>query len=40
MRDVRDNLVGAIDQSLKERPYTTLALALGLGFVFGAMWRR
>jgi ElaB/YqjD/DUF883 family membrane-anchored ribosome-binding protein len=38
--DVRDNLVGAIDQSLKERPYTTLVLALGIGFLFGATWRR
>lgn len=40
VRDVRDNLVRAIDDSLKERPYTTLVLALGIGFLFGATWRR
>ena len=40
VREVGDNLAGAIDESLKQRPYTTLALALGLGFLFGATWRR
>ena len=30
----------AIDGSLKSRPYTTLALALGLGFLFGVTWSR
>ena len=40
VREVRDNVVGAIDESLKQRPYTTLALAVGLGFLFGATWRR
>jgi len=40
VREVGDNLAGAIDESLKNRPYTTLALALGLGFLFGATWRR
>jgi ElaB/YqjD/DUF883 family membrane-anchored ribosome-binding protein len=40
MREVGDNLAGAIDESLKQRPYTTLALALGIGFLFGATWRR
>lgn len=40
MRDVSDNFVGAIDESIKERPYTTLALVAGLGFLFGATWRR
>ena len=38
--EVRDNLVGAIDESLKNRPYTTLVIALGIGFLFGATWRR
>jgi ElaB/YqjD/DUF883 family membrane-anchored ribosome-binding protein len=38
--EVRDNLMGAVDESLKNRPYTTLVLALGLGFLFGATWRR
>jgi ElaB/YqjD/DUF883 family membrane-anchored ribosome-binding protein len=40
VRDVGDNVVDAIDDSLKKRPYTTLALAVGIGFLFGAMWRR
>jgi len=40
VRDVSDNVVKAIDKSLKDRPYTTLALALGFGFLFGATWRR
>jgi ElaB/YqjD/DUF883 family membrane-anchored ribosome-binding protein len=40
MRDVSDNFVDAIDESIKNRPYTTLALVAGLSFVFGATWRR
>ena len=40
VREVGDNVVDAIDESLKRRPYTTLALAAGIGFLFGAMWRR
>jgi ElaB/YqjD/DUF883 family membrane-anchored ribosome-binding protein len=38
--EVRDNFRDALDQSIEERPYTTLLLALGLGFVIGTMWRR
>ena len=40
VREVGDNMVDAIDASLKRRPYTTLALAVGVGFLFGATWRR
>jgi ElaB/YqjD/DUF883 family membrane-anchored ribosome-binding protein len=40
VREVGENMAGAIDESLKQRPYTTLALALGIGFLFGATWRR
>jgi ElaB/YqjD/DUF883 family membrane-anchored ribosome-binding protein len=40
VREVGDNVVDAIDTSLKKRPYTTLALAIGIGFLFGATWRR
>ena len=40
VREVGDNMVDAIDESLKKRPYTTLALAVGIGFLFGAFWRR
>jgi ElaB/YqjD/DUF883 family membrane-anchored ribosome-binding protein len=40
VREVADNMRDAIDKSLQERPYTTLALALGIGFLLGATWRR
>jgi ElaB/YqjD/DUF883 family membrane-anchored ribosome-binding protein len=40
VREVGDNMMEAIDESLKSRPYTTLALAVGIGFLFGATWRR
>jgi ElaB/YqjD/DUF883 family membrane-anchored ribosome-binding protein len=40
MREVSDKVVEAVDESIKNRPYTTLAMALGLGFLFGATWRR
>jgi ElaB/YqjD/DUF883 family membrane-anchored ribosome-binding protein len=40
VREVGDNVVDAIDESLRKRPYTTLAIAAGIGFVFGAVWRR
>jgi ElaB/YqjD/DUF883 family membrane-anchored ribosome-binding protein len=41
VREIGDNMVGALDDSLHKRPYTTLALALGIGFLIGtASWRR
>jgi ElaB/YqjD/DUF883 family membrane-anchored ribosome-binding protein len=40
VKEVGDNVVDAIDESLRRRPYTTLALAVGIGFLFGATWRR
>jgi ElaB/YqjD/DUF883 family membrane-anchored ribosome-binding protein len=40
MREVSDNLIEAVDQSLRDRPYATLAIAAGLGFLLGATWRR
>ena len=39
-RDVTDNFVDAIDKSIKDRPYTTLALFAVVGFLLGATWRR
>ena len=33
-REVGDNVVDAVDKSLRQRPYTALALAAGLGFLF------
>jgi ElaB/YqjD/DUF883 family membrane-anchored ribosome-binding protein len=40
VRDVGDTLAGALEKSVTTRPYATLALAIGLGFFFGATWRR
>jgi ElaB/YqjD/DUF883 family membrane-anchored ribosome-binding protein len=38
--DVTENFTDALEESLQARPLTTLALAIGVGFVFGATWRR
>jgi ElaB/YqjD/DUF883 family membrane-anchored ribosome-binding protein len=38
--DVSENCGEAIKESLRGHPFTTVALAVGLGFLFGAMWRR
>jgi ElaB/YqjD/DUF883 family membrane-anchored ribosome-binding protein len=40
VHELRDNLANKIDRSVENRPYTTLALAVGLGFVLGAVWAR
>jgi ElaB/YqjD/DUF883 family membrane-anchored ribosome-binding protein len=40
VQEVGDRMADVIDESLRTRPYTTLAVALGIGFLFGAMWRR
>jgi ElaB/YqjD/DUF883 family membrane-anchored ribosome-binding protein len=40
IRDVSDGLMDAVDDSMRQRPYTTLALAIGLGFLVGATWRK
>ena len=39
VRDASDHVVDAIDESIKTRPYTTLAIAFGLGFLFGVTRR-
>ena len=39
-REVADTFGDAIDDSLKRRPYATLAIVAGLGFLLGAAWRR
>jgi len=39
VREVGDNFRTAVDASLKQRPYMTLALAFALGFFFGATRR-
>jgi ElaB/YqjD/DUF883 family membrane-anchored ribosome-binding protein len=40
VRDVSDNFVDAVDESITNRPYATLALVAIAGFIFGAAWRR
>jgi ElaB/YqjD/DUF883 family membrane-anchored ribosome-binding protein len=40
VRDVRDTFMGAIEESVQERPLATLAMALGIGFIIGVTWRR
>jgi ElaB/YqjD/DUF883 family membrane-anchored ribosome-binding protein len=40
VREVSDHFVEALDESIKTRPYATLALVAGLAFLFGATWRR
>ena len=40
VREVGDTLAVAIEKSVTKRPYTTLALAVGAGFLLGAIWRR
>jgi ElaB/YqjD/DUF883 family membrane-anchored ribosome-binding protein len=40
VREVSDHFVEALDESIKTRPYTTLAIVAGVAFLFGATWRR
>jgi ElaB/YqjD/DUF883 family membrane-anchored ribosome-binding protein len=40
VREVSDHFVEALDESIKARPYATIALVAGLAFIFGATWRR
>lgn len=40
VREVSNNFTDAVDESIRTRPYTTLAVVAGLGFVLGATWRR
>jgi ElaB/YqjD/DUF883 family membrane-anchored ribosome-binding protein len=40
MSEVADTFTDALDESISRRPYTTLAIALGIGFLLGATWRR
>lgn len=36
---VADNFKKAVDKSVKDQPLTTLAIAAGVGFVIGALWK-
>lgn len=40
VRDVADNVAGTFQDSVQERPLATLGLAVGLGFLMGAIWRK
>lgn len=40
VRDVSNHFADAVDESIKNRPYTTLALAAGIGFLLGTTLRR
>ncbi len=39
-REVADTFGDAVEDSLKRRPYATLAIVAGIGFLFGAAWWR
>lgn len=39
-KHARDSLDSAVLRSIRDRPYTTLAIAGGLGFLYGALRRR
>lgn len=40
LRNVSEHLTAAIDESIKNRPYMTLAFVAGVGFLLGAILRR
>lgn len=40
VRGVGDEVIEMVDESLRKRPYTTLAMALGIGFLLGVISRR
>ena len=39
IRELSENIADAVEESLRERPIATLAVALGLGFIIGATLR-
>jgi ElaB/YqjD/DUF883 family membrane-anchored ribosome-binding protein len=40
IHELSENVADIVEQSLRERPVATLALAVGLGFIVGAALRR
>ena len=40
LRGVGETLVEGIEDALHERPIVTVGVALGVGFLLGAAWRR
>ena len=40
IRELSENIAEFVEESLRERPIATIALAAGLGFIVGAVLRR
>jgi ElaB/YqjD/DUF883 family membrane-anchored ribosome-binding protein len=40
MFDVTESIGESVEEALRTRPMTSLAIAIGVGFLFGAAWRR
>lgn len=40
VKDVTSTIGDAIEDAVYKRPVTTLAMAAGIGFLIGAIWRR
>jgi ElaB/YqjD/DUF883 family membrane-anchored ribosome-binding protein len=40
VREGTDTALEALEDAVRQRPFATLAIAIGLGFLFGASWRR
>jgi ElaB/YqjD/DUF883 family membrane-anchored ribosome-binding protein len=40
LRDSADTLLDSLEDAVRQRPISTLGVALGVGFLFGATWRR
>jgi hypothetical protein len=38
--DMIDDVGASLEQSMRARPLATIAIAVGLGFIVGALWRR
>lgn len=38
-QQIGENLTESLDQTLRTRPMTVLAVAVGIGFLFGSTWR-
>lgn len=39
VQEVAGNFRGAFEKSMREQPLTTLAMAAGIAFVLGALWK-
>jgi ElaB/YqjD/DUF883 family membrane-anchored ribosome-binding protein len=40
VRNVGESVAETVEETLLRQPLTTLGLAIGIGFIFGATWRR